>query len=96
MGYVYSDFSIVLDGGITEFWCFVIALGAPGYVVSVAEGIDVENVYVSRSKKEVLEELSGMVSAKTVAGRDRRHEGRTEVNMCHGSKNRNDTTNQSM
>lgn len=64
--------------------------------MSVAEGIDVENIYISRSKKEILEELSGIVSAETVAGKDKKQEGLTEVNMCQGSKNRNDTTNQSM
>ena len=33
--------------------------------MSVAEGIDVEDVYISRSEEEILEELSDIVSAKT-------------------------------
>lgn len=39
--------------------------------MGVAESIDVENVYISRSKKEILEELSGIVSVRRSQGKTR-------------------------
>ena len=74
-----------------ELLRFVVAFGAPGDVVGVAEGVDVEDVDVGRGEEEVLNELArdgqtGHIGVYVNA--------LTDVNMCHGSKKRNDTTNQ--
>lgn len=44
-----------------EFGGFVVAFGAPGYVVGVAEGVDVEDVDVGWGHEEVLDELFSVV-----------------------------------
>lgn len=43
--------------------------------MSIAEGINVENVYVSRSEEEILEELSQIVSAKSWRKKTRTYRG---------------------
>jgi len=53
------DFAAGLEVGDFEFWGFVVTFGAPGDVVGVAEGVDVEDVDVGGGEKEVLEELWG-------------------------------------
>lgn len=45
------------DGGGGEFFSFVVAFGAPGYIVRVAEGVDVDYVYIGWGKEEVLYRL---------------------------------------
>jgi len=50
-------FAFGVDGGGFEGGCFVVAFRAPGYVVGVAEGVDVDDVCVSWGEEEVLEGL---------------------------------------
>ena len=50
------DFATWLEGYGGEFFGFVITFGAPGDIVGVAESVHVQNVDISRSKKEVLQE----------------------------------------
>lgn len=51
------DFAAWFEVGTGELFGFVVAFGAPGYVVGVAEGVDVEDVDVGGGKEEVLDEL---------------------------------------
>lgn len=51
------DFTAGLEVGDFEFWGFVVAFGAPGDVMGVAEGVDVEDVDVRGGEEKVLEEL---------------------------------------
>jgi len=51
------DLAARLEIGDLEFRGFVIAFGAPGDVVGVAEGVDVEDVNVGGGEEKVLEEL---------------------------------------
>lgn len=51
------DFASRFEIGGGEFGGFVVALGAPGDVVGVAEGVDVEDVDVGGGEEEVLDEL---------------------------------------
>ena len=51
------DFAARFEGCGGEFFGFVVTLCAPGDVVGVAEGVDVEDVDVGWSEKEVLNEL---------------------------------------
>ncbi len=55
------DFAAGLEVGDLEFRGLVVALGAPGDVVGVAEGVDVEDVDVGGGKEEVLEELRASI-----------------------------------
>ena len=57
------DLAARLEVGRGEHGGLVVALGAPGDVVRVAEGVDVEDVDVGRGQGEVLEELGGKASA---------------------------------
>jgi len=84
------DFAAGLEVGDFEFWGFVVTFGAPGDVVGVAEGVDVEDVDVGGGEKEVLEELWGDLGGVDKLGDCK---GLTEVKRCQGSKNRNDMTN---
>ena len=40
-----------------EFGRFVVALGTPSNVVSIAESVDIKDVYVGWGKEEILDEL---------------------------------------
>jgi hypothetical protein len=55
------DFAAGFDVGCGELFGFVVALCAPGDVVGVAEGVDVEDVDVGGGKEEVLQEAGGHV-----------------------------------
>ena len=62
--------------------------------MGIAECIDIEDVDVGGCEKDVLEELEGSlawdIKSVRVGGT------RTEVNMCHGSKNIREATSQRM
>jgi hypothetical protein len=45
------------DGGGGQFLRFIVASGAPAYIMRVAEGVDVYYVYVGWGKEEVLYRL---------------------------------------
>ena len=87
------DLAVGLQLHARQFLGFVVALGTPGYVVGVTEGVYVEDVEVGGGEEEVLDELWGMLLDIRVGltGVDL-----TEWNMCHGSKNRNEATNHMM
>ena len=51
------DLAAGFDVGGGQLFGIVVAFRAPGDVVCVAEGVDVENVYIGRRKEEILEEL---------------------------------------
>lgn len=55
------DFSAGLHRCRGKLDGFVVALGAPGDIVGIAKCVDVENVDVGRSQKEVLDEACQQV-----------------------------------
>jgi hypothetical protein len=74
------------DGGGGQFFRFVVAFGAPGYIVRVAEGVDVDYIYVGWGKEEVLYRLGDLLAGWRKLGR----RGCTEVMMCQGSRKQMD------
>lgn len=58
LGNADVDFASGFKVNLFQFRRFVVAFGAPGDVVGVAEGVDVKNIDVRRCKEEVLDELS--------------------------------------
>lgn len=67
------DLATRLGDGSGQFFRFVVSFCTPGDVVSITEGVDVENVDICRCEEEVLEERGEHVP------RIKEHEGSDEV-----------------
>jgi len=55
------DFTVGLELHAGQFLGFVVAFGAPGDVVGVAEGVNVEDVEVGGGEEEIMDELWGVL-----------------------------------
>lgn len=89
LGDVDVDLAAGLQVGGRQFLGLVVALGAPGDVVGVAEGVDVQDVDVGGREEDVLDEL--------FLGQRVRSRGAdlilTLVNMCQGSRKMKEARN---
>ena len=96
LGNIYINFPAWFEINRGEFLGFVVAFGAPGYVVRVAKRVDVEDIDVGWSEKKVLDKLLSNVRKGRLKDEEEEENQHTQVNMCHGSKNRIEATNQRM
>ena len=90
LGNVHVHLATGFEGCRWQLLGLVIALGTPGDIMGVAEGVDVKDVDVGRGQKYVLNELWRELAEGQMGWMMTNN---TEVNICQGSRKINDAMN---